>query len=64
MKINTVTINSKEIAIVESDKLLITDVQSALDLTATVRYETGCDRLILNKSTICEEFFVLKFSND
>lgn len=39
--------------------LLITNVQSALDLMATVRYETGCDRIILNKSAISEEFFDL-----
>jgi hypothetical protein len=26
---------------------------------ATVQYETGCDRIILNKSAICEDFFHL-----
>lgn len=60
MKINTITQNGKEIAIVSSDRLLITDVQSSLDFIGTVRYETGCDRIILNKSAICEDFFNLR----
>lgn len=60
MEIHTITHNGKEIALIKSREILITDVQSALDLTATVRYETGCDRIILNKSAICEEFFDLK----
>jgi hypothetical protein len=30
------------VAIVRNDKPLITDTQSALDLMATVKYETGC----------------------
>ena len=52
--------NSIEIAIVSSSELIITDVQSSLDFIATVSYETGSDRIILNKSAICEEFFNLK----
>jgi hypothetical protein len=59
MKINTIKENNVEIAIVKSSEILIEDVQSALDFMATVRYETGCDRIILNKSAICEEFFNL-----
>lgn len=42
-----------------SEELLITDAQSALDLIATVRYETKCDRIILDKSLVSEEFFKL-----
>ena len=47
------------IALVESEETLITDVQSALDLMATVRYETGADRMILPKAALDERFFVL-----
>jgi len=47
------------IAQVESEETLITDVQSALDLMATVRYETGADRMILPKAALDERFFVL-----
>ncbi|AFQ44741.1 DUF4180 domain-containing protein [Desulfosporosinus meridiei] len=60
MKINTVKDNNIEIAVVDCNEILITDVQSALDLMATIRYETGCDHIIIYKSAICEEFFDLK----
>lgn len=60
MEINKIVEGGHDIALVRSQELLITDVQSALDLMATVRYETDCDRIIINKSAICEEFFDLK----
>jgi len=59
MKINTVKENNIEIAIVNSSDLLITDLQSALDFIASVNYETACNRIVLNKSAICEDFFNL-----
>lgn len=60
MNITTIKVNGIKIAIVSSDDVMITDVQSALDMMATVSYEAGCDRIIINKSAICEEFFDLK----
>ncbi|WP_031517834.1 DUF4180 domain-containing protein [Desulfofalx alkaliphila] len=59
MKINIVKENNIEIAVVNSNEILITDVQSALDFMATINYKTGCNRMILNKSAICEDFFDL-----
>jgi len=59
MKINKIKENNTEIAVVSSSEVLITDVQSALDFMATVRYDTECDRMIINKSAICEDFFHL-----
>jgi hypothetical protein len=59
MKINIVKQNNIEIAVISSREILIKDVQSALDFMATVQYETGCNRIILNKSAICEDFFHL-----
>ncbi len=59
LKITSVKENNVEIAVVNSNDILITDVQSALDLMATIQYETGCHRMILNKSSICEDFFRL-----
>ncbi|NLT94579.1 MAG: DUF4180 domain-containing protein [Clostridia bacterium] len=59
MQIIVIKENNIEIAIVNSENVVITDVQSALDLIATVEYETGCSRIIINKSLICEEFFNL-----
>ncbi len=37
----TEVIENTEVAVVSSDELLITDVQSALDLIMTVKYETA-----------------------
>ena len=52
--------NNTEIAVLDSSDILISDVQSALDLIATVGWETGCSRIIINKSSISEDFFDLK----
>ena len=51
--------NGEIIAQVETEETLMTDVQSTLDLMATVRYETGADRVILPKAALGERFFVL-----
>ena len=59
MKITIIEQNDVRIAKLESDEVLITDVQSALDCMATVRYEADVDRLILPKATLDERFFVL-----
>ncbi|WP_139993013.1 DUF4180 domain-containing protein [Paenibacillus paridis] len=60
MKITKLSENNIDIAVINSSEILITDVQSALDLIATVNYETDCNRMILNKLAICEDFFSLK----
>lgn len=59
MNIKKVVKGNTSIALIESDKLVLTDVQSALDLIATVNYETGCSRMALNKAAISEDFFKL-----
>jgi len=60
MNITTIKKNDVDIAIVTSDEILITDVQSALDLMVTVKFEAECNRIVLNKSAICEDFFNLR----
>jgi hypothetical protein len=59
MNIRIVETNNVKIAVVESDGLVITDGQSALDLAATVDYEYGTQRVIIPKPAICEDFFKL-----
>lgn len=59
MKIKVVKENNIEIALVKSEEIIINDIQSSLDFIATVRYETGCERIVLNKSAIIEDFFDL-----
>lgn len=49
----------RDIAFVSGGEGLIFDAQSALDLLMTVQYQTGCGKIILNKASICEEFFIL-----
>ncbi len=59
MKTEVIKKNNTEIAVVSSEELLITDVQSALDLVMTVKYETGCTNIAINKGAIVDDFFVL-----
>lgn len=60
MNITKIEAGGGNIAVVSSSEILIGDVQSALDLMATVRYEADCDRIVINKSLISESFFDLK----
>ncbi|WP_025028967.1 DUF4180 domain-containing protein [Caldalkalibacillus mannanilyticus] len=59
MNIEVVINNGKKMAIVNSNEVLISDVQSALDLIATIRYEADCDYFVMNKQVISEDFFKL-----
>ena len=47
------------VAFIQSDDIIITDTQSALDLMATVRYEAGCDSIAISKTAVSEKFFDL-----
>lgn len=49
MYIQQVNQDGVSIALIRSEKPLMTDVQSALDLMMTVRAETGCKRIALNR---------------
>ncbi len=59
MKIEHLKDLAMDIAVVSSDEKVIVEVQSALDLVMTVKYETGASRIVLDKNLICEEFFIL-----
>lgn len=48
-----------DIAIVKCDEIIIRDVQSAVDFIMTIKYETNCNKIALNKDAIVEEFFIL-----
>jgi len=47
------------VAVIQSDKVILTDAQSALDLIATVRYQSNCDRIAIPKSAVARGFFTL-----
>lgn len=48
-----------DIAYITADTVVMQDAQSALDMMASVQYKTGCDKMIINKSCVIEDFFVL-----
>ena len=48
MNIESMKTDNVTIALVSGDETLICDPQSALDLTMTVKYETGADRIVLD----------------
>ncbi|WP_308636879.1 DUF4180 domain-containing protein [Paenibacillus silvisoli] len=60
MKITVDQQGSSKVAIVESPDILISDVQSALDLMATIRYTESCDSMLLDKANVAEDFFELR----
>ena len=47
------------IAIIKSNDIIIKDVQSAIDFIMTVKYETNCSKIALNKEAVAEDFFIL-----
>ena len=51
--------NGHSIAVIRSSEPVLTCVQDALDLMATVEYETGCERMAIEKSALAEDFFIL-----
>ncbi|BCJ93920.1 hypothetical protein acsn021_14890 [Anaerocolumna cellulosilytica] len=59
MNITTIEQKENRIALVECEELLIRDVQSALDLMASVNYNCNSSRIVLYKSAVTEDFFEL-----
>lgn len=59
MTIRTTTKNGIVCAIVESDNIVITDAQSALDILMSAKYEAGTKNIVINKKLISEDFFIL-----
>lgn len=59
MEKQIIQVNGITIAIVYSNEQIITDAQSALDFMATIDYNDGCDRTVINKQAIIEDFFKL-----
>ena len=58
MQVEYIKHGGVEIAVVTGTEPVITDAASALDLTMTVRYETGAERTAIGKSVITEDFFI------
>lgn len=59
MRVEVVEVGGVRMAVVQDQGVLINNEQSALDFMARVLEETGCDRIIVNKAVVPEEFFDL-----
>lgn len=59
MTIEKITRGGKTAAVITSEEKIITDVQSALDLIMTVKYDVGTNLLAVDKNAIVEDFFIL-----
>ncbi len=46
-------------AVVESDTVVITDAQSALDVLMSAKYDLGTKNIVIDKKLIIEDFFIL-----
>ncbi len=46
-------------AVVESDDVVITDAQSALDLLMSAKYDVGTKNIVIDKKLVTEDFFIL-----
>jgi hypothetical protein len=55
----TILGKNDSIVYIESKDVLISDMQSALDLIATISFEKDCNRIIMDESAICKDFFIL-----
>lgn len=59
MRFEKLDCGSESIAVVLSDSQVITDVDSALDLLMSAKYEAGTKYIVVDKQLIIEEFFIL-----
>lgn len=46
-------------ALAESDNIVITNAQSAVDLLMSAKYDVGTKNIVISKKLITEEFFIL-----
>lgn len=59
MTIEKVQKNNVACAVIRSRATVISDVQSALDVLMTAKYEAGTKNIVIDKGLIAEEFFIL-----
>lgn len=59
MKFEKIDCENGVVAVVSSDNKVITDVDSALDLLMSAKYEAGTKYIVVDKKSIIEDFFIL-----
>ena len=59
MQVEKIIENDIEIAHIVANDIVISDLQSAVDLMMTVKYETGIKNIAISKNLIIGKFFIL-----
>lgn len=59
MQIEKIVENNIEIAHIVANEIVINDLQSAIDLMMSVKYETGVKNIAISKNLITDKFFIL-----
>lgn len=59
MTIEKVEKNNIICALVKSDEVVIADTQSALDILMSAKYEIGTKNIVIDKTLVAEDFFIL-----
>lgn len=59
MIIEKIEKDNKILALVTGNEKIITDVQSALDIAMSVKYDINTNKIIIDKKIIAEDFFIL-----
>lgn len=59
MQLTKIEKNGIACAIVNSNEIVITDAQSALDVLMSAKYNIGTKNIIVDKKMITEDFFIL-----
>lgn len=59
MELSKIEKNGIVCAVVNSEDLVITDTQSALDVLMSAKYDVGTKNIVIDKKLILEDFFIL-----
>ncbi len=59
MQLSKIEKNGIACAVVNSNELVITDAQSALDVLMSAKYDVGTKNIVIDKNLIVEDFFIL-----
>ncbi|MCD8143891.1 MAG: DUF4180 domain-containing protein [Oscillospiraceae bacterium] len=59
MEIKKIEKNSVICAVIQSADVVIADPQSALDVLMTAKYEVGTKNIVIDKTLVAEDFFIL-----
>ena len=59
MQLSKIEKNGIVCAVVNSNELVITDAQTALDVLMSAKYDIGTKNIIIDKKLIVEDFFIL-----